>query len=169
MKNIKCSNCGQEMSQKAPTCPKCGHPNKKANHLSGGETLMGLGIAIAVIWWLASGDSSSSSENKKQVDLAACKAELQCWGDRNISGAGVYCKDHVERLAKYSARWTDGTFETKFSRFRWLDQSKGTLTYIGDKIEFQNGFGAHQAHIYECDYNPETNVVSDVRARPGRL
>lgn len=83
--------------------------------------------------------------------------------------ASVYCKASVERLAKYTSRWTDGTFETKFSRFRWLNKEQGTLTYIGDKIEFQNGFGAFQKHIYECDFNPANNQILDVRARPGQL
>jgi len=95
--------------------------------------------------------------------------DLQCWGDKNSVGASVYCATPVEKLAKYSAKWTDGTFELKFSRFRWLDKDKGTLTFIGDKIQFQNGFGAYQNHIAECDFDPNGNKVLDVRARPGRL
>lgn len=55
------------------------------------------------------------------------------------------------------------------SHFRWLDEKAGTLTYIGDKIQFQNGFGAWQTHIYECDYNPATESALSVSARPGRL
>lgn len=31
MDNIKCSNCDNEISKEATTCPKCGHPNKPAN------------------------------------------------------------------------------------------------------------------------------------------
>lgn len=87
---------------------------------------------------------------------------------RNIAAA-VRCKDPVERLAKYTARWTDRTFEPKFSHFRWFKESEGIIIYIGDKIEFQNGFGAWQAHVYECDYDPKSEQVLDVRARPGRL
>lgn len=99
---------------------------------------------------------------------AACKLDLQCWGDKNSVFVGK-CKGYVEKLAKYNARWTDGTFETKFSNFKWLNQEKATLTYIGDKVEFQNGFGAYQTHLYECDYDPASNTVLDVRAWPGRL
>ena len=40
-------------------------------------------------------------------------------------------------------------------------------TQIDD--EFQNGFGAFQKHIYECDFNPANNQILDVRARPGQL
>ncbi len=51
-KNIACDNCGNEISKKAPTCPKCGHPNKKASELSGGTTVMVLGLLGFGIWWL---------------------------------------------------------------------------------------------------------------------
>lgn len=90
-------------------------------------------------------------------------------GDKFNVSAGVYCKEPVTRLAKYTARWTDGMLEPKFSHFRWLDKSQGTITYIGDKIEFQNGFGAFQKHIYECDFDPARTQVLDVRVYPGQL
>ena len=75
----------------------------------------------------------------------------------------------VERLAKYSFEWTDGVLGSKFTHFRWLNKEKGTVTFIGDKIKFQNGFGAWGNYIYECDFDPKSNVVIDVRAREGRL
>ena len=31
MKTIKCESCSNELSPKAATCPKCGHPNKKVD------------------------------------------------------------------------------------------------------------------------------------------
>jgi hypothetical protein len=55
-----CKACGTEMSRKAPACPKCGHPNKEANYLSGGQVVWGLLVGVAVIWWMASRDSSES-------------------------------------------------------------------------------------------------------------
>src|SRR6266852_4832337 len=115
---------------------------------------------------------SSADETSKQnaaAKEARCKLDLQCWGDKHGVAASVYCKRDVERLGKYSSRWTDGALETKFSHFRWLDKERATLTFIGDKIEFQNGFGAYQNHIYEGDLDPATNKVVEVRARPGRL
>ncbi|MDT4864180.1 hypothetical protein FQZ97_989310 [compost metagenome] len=57
----------------------------------------------------------------------------------------------------------------KFPRFKWKDQPSGVITYIGDKIQFQNGFGALQNHTYACDYNTITAQVLEVRAQPGRL
>lgn len=164
-----CKECKQPVSTSAKACPHCGvkDPAVTAKH-----KLIGLGILIGVVFALsqcASSDPSPEEEKAAAAKEAACKQDLQCWGDKQSVSAGVYCADPVEKLAKYSARWTDGTLEPKFSHFRWLNKEQGTLTVIGDKIEFQNGFGAYQAYTYECDYDPATKTVLDVRAQPGRI
>ncbi len=69
----------------------------------------------------------------------------------------------------YGSRWTDGFLEPKLSRSIWSDRENGIATYIGDKIEFQNGFGAWQPHVYSCDVDLGLKVVVDVSAAPGRL
>jgi len=81
----------------------------------------------------------------------------------------VSCTGPVERLAKNNFEWTDRWFEPKFTQYRWKDKKRGIVTHIGDKIKYQNGFGAWVYHIYECDFDAATNTVLDVRARPGRL
>lgn len=113
-------------------------------------------------------EQTAERERKEAVELAGCKKDLQCWGNRNIPTAGFACDDHIERLAKYSFEWTDGWLEQKFSRFRWKSKPK-VLTYFGDKIKMQNGFGAWQQYTYECDLNTETDTALAVRAEPGRL
>ncbi len=123
-----------------------------------------LGLAFCV-YVLSTDDPGSGSSSAPSVSDTACRQDLNCWGNRHIS-TGVYCEDHIERLAQYSHQWTDGFLEPKFSRFRWKDQSAGTLTLIGDKIQFQNGLGAWQNHTYQCDIDPETNTVLGVRASP---
>lgn len=97
------------------------------------------------------------------------RARGQCWGDKHISAAVVHCQDHIEGLAQYTTEWTDGWTENKFSRFRWKDASRGHITYVGDKVNFQNGFGAWRPTSYECDFDPDNNRVLDVRATEGRL
>lgn len=57
----------------------------------------------------------------------------------------------------------------KFSHYRWKDAENGIVTVIGDKIKFQNGFGAWSNMIYECDVNPATEAVLDVRVSDGRI
>jgi len=103
------------------------------------------------------------------AEEASCKKDLQCWAEKFTASASVYCKDNVQRLAKYDYEWTDGMLEMKFSHYRWKNINKGIVTYIGDKIKLQNGFGAWQNYVYECDYNPVNNAVLDVRGQPGHI
>lgn len=88
--------------------------------------------------------AAAEAERRKEAE---CSTDLRCWGDKHHLRATVACARYVERLAKYQHEWTDGWFEPKFSRFRWKDKAKGQLTYIGDSIKFQNGFGAWQSYI----------------------
>jgi hypothetical protein len=52
---INCSGCGNEISPKATTCPKCGHPNEKAKHLSGGQVFWSIAFAVGIIWLFSVG------------------------------------------------------------------------------------------------------------------
>jgi hypothetical protein len=131
--------------------------------------LVVIGVGVSMYSGGKDDEKAEAEQAKAQVDDATCRKDLQCWGDKYSISVGVSCKDSVVKLASYTARWTDGTFEAKFSHFRWLNKEQGTLTFIGDKIEFQNGFGAYQKHIYECDFDPAGDQVLAVRTCPGRL
>lgn len=74
--NIKCTNCGKEIAQKAPSCPKCGHPNKIANHLSGKESLLLLAPAFLLLWWLASGSSNTTKDSSSAATPTANQGEF---------------------------------------------------------------------------------------------
>ena len=76
LKNVKCANCGEEISQQAPTCPKCGHPNKASKNLSGKQIAVYLVVGIGVIWWLASNDTNSITENKAVANQEITKQEI---------------------------------------------------------------------------------------------
>lgn len=112
---------------------------------------------------------AQEKEANKKEEEDVCKQNIQCWGDKHLLSATISCQPWVEKLAKYDHQWTDGWTETKFSRFKWYDPAAKTVTYIGDKIKFQNGFGAWQHMIYECDYDTLGQKVLNVRATPGRL
>ena len=106
---------------------------------------------------------------KKLAATAKCRLSLQCWGNKKASIAAIYCDDAIERLAKYDFKWTDGAFGSKFSHFRWRDGHPGIITFVGDKIKLQNGFGAFAQHTYECDFDADNNSVQAVRIRQGRV
>ena len=112
---------------------------------------------------------SDGEEKQKAEQDAACRNDVSCIGEKKLVTAGVYCRSQIERLAKYSSEWTDGFLEPKFSHYRLKAKDGGVVTFIGDKIKFQNGFGAWQNMIYECDLDTKTDNVLDVRASPGRI
>jgi len=63
---IKCRSCEHEISKKAKICPSCGHPNKKASHLSGMQSLGALffgGATLVVFIGLLDSGSFSSVSN----------------------------------------------------------------------------------------------------------
>lgn len=157
---IKCHECGNQVSTEAAACPACGAKPKTPMSLIikfGGGFLLFVAVIIAVTAPSTSSkpatdavEASNAAEKGRKDE--ACRNDLQCWGEKGISTAHVYCKDPVERMAAHSVKWTDeGMFDHKFSRFKWLDQERGLVTYFGDKAQFQNGFGAYTNVVYSCD------------------
>ena len=103
---------------------------------------------------------------EEQATLAdvACRADLQCWGDKHSLRATRPCQLAIEELALYDYEWTDGWLESKFDRFAWRNSRARTLTYHGSRIKFQNVFGAWRHVSYWCVYDPNTQTVLDARA-----
>ncbi|CAN5682466.1 hypothetical protein BH23PSE1_BH23PSE1_03050 [soil metagenome] len=117
---------------------------------------------------------SAAAAGKAQAEAAAateaaCKTDLQCWADKHQIDAVVACKKAIERLGQYANRWTDGVLTPTFTRVKWQDEGAGNVLYIGDKIEFQNGFGAWQSHTYACAFDTVGGTVVSADATPGRL
>ncbi len=75
MAMIPCKGCGEQISPKAAACPKCGHPNAQASHLSGGSVFLTLVVVGLGIWWMAGG----GVEKQAQKELG--KIEHQVAGD----------------------------------------------------------------------------------------
>ena len=105
----------------------------------------------------------------KAAEIEACRQDLQCWANKYSESASVQCQRQLERLSKYDFRWTNRWTETRFSRISWENQNQGIITYIGDKAQFQNVFGAWQNVIYSCTYDPVKDSAIDATVTPGRL
>lgn len=173
---INCFECGREISDQATACPHCGAPRaaKEAGKPKPTPTEIfqgSLGLVFLVfLGWLFFWPSDNTVKQESAQAEKKCKADdLQCLGDQGIVGAGIYCKKAIESLAEHSVKWTDGTFEMKFSKFRWKNKPAGVITFIGDKAEFQNGFGAFTPVIYECDMMADNKSIVDARVTEGRL
>ncbi len=105
----------------------------------------------------------TEEEQAKLADVA-CRADLQCWGDKHSLRATRPCQLAIEELALYDYEWTDGWLESKFDRFAWRKSRARTLTYHGSRIKLQNVFGAWRQASYWCVYDPNTQTVLDARA-----
>ncbi len=103
-----------------------------------------------------------TEKEQTRSDEVACRADLQCWGDKHSLRATRPCQLVIEQLARYDYEWTDG-WGSKFKKMAWKDRKAGILTYFGSEIKFQNGFGAWQKMSYACDYDTNTEKVLDVR------
>lgn len=104
-----------------------------------------------------------------RINEGNCRTDLRCWASKHSVSALIACRPQIERLAKFQFEWTDGWLGSKFGRYTWKDKKRGVVTYGGDAIKFQNGFGAWQHHIYVCTFDPIRERVVDVAATPGRF
>ncbi len=109
------------------------------------------------------GRGELTPKEQAQTDDAACRTDLQCWGDKHNLRATRPCQLAVESLALYDYEWTDGWLEAKFDQFAWKDRKEGILAYHGSQIKFQNGFGAWMRKSYWCDYDPDTETALEAR------
>jgi hypothetical protein len=98
-----------------------------------------------------------------------CGDDVQCYAEESEIEASAQCGKEIERLAKYQSKWLTGWTTPTFSRVKWKNQNARVITFVGDKIQFQNGFGAWQQYIYFCDFDIRSKQVTSVRAEPGRL
>ncbi len=105
-----------------------------------------------------------SEEEQARID-AECRSSLDCWRDEHFFSAENACADALEGRAKYDFQWIDKMGENKLDKrlARWEDQEKGYITYFGDKLRLQNGFGAFQTVLYQCDYDPANRRVLNTR------
>lgn len=165
----ECRECGNAVSTQAEHCPHCGVARGKAWHereFSFGKLLI-VGLIVWGVWGYIKGNDPAPKQAK--VTDAQCQQKLSCWGDRHLAAASGVCARAIESLAKWQVRWTDGALDVKFSHYGWADEQKKYIRFGGDKIQFQNGFGAWQGHAYTCDYNPFERKVIAVNSVPGRL
>lgn len=115
-------------------------------------------IFILAVWAV----SAIAEEN---ID---CEQNAFCFGQKHQARATVFCAKQVERLARYDFKWTDSWHQAKFDWIGWKDKEKKLLIYGGDKIKFQNGFGAWANFMYKCVYDPARDLVMDIEISPGK-
>ncbi len=70
------------------------------------------------------------------------------------------CSRLIERSAQYDYDWTAGLLQSRYRSIVW---SGSTITYTGNEIKMQNGFGAWRRMSYACEYDTRTGVAGIIR------
>jgi hypothetical protein len=110
---------------------------------------------------------ATKDQESAQAD-AICSKDFNCWSNKFNRAATKACAPQVERAAKNNFEWTDSFTSPKFPR-AVINSNGASITYVGDAIKMQNGFGAWIIMTYECDFNTIAGSVVAVRVNPGQL
>ncbi|MDR9772418.1 hypothetical protein RJJ65_07075 [Rhizobium hidalgonense] len=110
---------------------------------------------------------AAKEQESAQAD-ATCQNDFNCWSNKFNRAATKACAPQVERAAKNNFEWTDSFTSPKFPRAA-INNNGASITYVGDAIKMQNGFGAWIIMTYECDFDTIAGSVTAVRVNPGQL
>ena len=108
----------------------------------------------------------------KAVEKATCGGDIDCATKRARSRAEPRCARLIEDSARYRYEWTDG-LGSKFFRAEWSRYDAYTgefgemriIEFRGNSLRLENGFGAYQRVVYECDFDPVKGEVLAVRIK----
>lgn len=84
--------------------------------------------------------------------------------------AAAHCARPIERLNSYDVRWTYNSSHPMFSQAHWLSDGHGAIEYLGDRVEFEDKYGAYVNVVYACDLASDNRTVLNARiVRTGHL
>lgn len=113
-----------------------------------------------------------AQEALEAAERATCGGDIECAARRARSRAEPRCARLIEDNARYRYEWTDG-LGSKFFRAEWSHQDiymdeygqERIIEYRGNSLRLENGFGAFQKVVYECDFDPVEGKVLNVRIK----
>lgn len=106
---------------------------------------------------------------KNKLSDKDCNKSLNCVTEKAGTLALVKCQRLVENQARFDYEWTNSmTVGPRFELNKWKDKKNLIITYAGDNIKFQNGFGAWSNMKYICDYDVDAQKAIQATAIPGR-
>ncbi|MCM1512591.1 MAG: hypothetical protein NC112_05730 [Oxalobacter formigenes] len=101
------------------------------------------------------------------TDIVMCKEDPACMAKKYQPVFDADCRTLIESLAEKSARYEYkieyGLLTSPYSRVKFTDKKKSILELYGNKIKFQNGFGAWQKVGYTCRFDIDKKKVTGVR------
>lgn len=111
----------------------------------------------------------SEATTRRKIDAdAACVADFDCWANRHMRDANKACAPQIEQWAQYDFTWETTHPEARYTRAIMHNNGK-QVSYLGDAIKFQNGFGNWVRASYSCTFEVATKAVVKLTVSEGRL
>jgi hypothetical protein len=113
------------------------------------------------------GQRSSVMAAKQLEADPACVADVSCWAKRHLQEASRVCSAAVEQQARFDFRW-EASRPDRFTSAIMHNNGR-QISFIGDALKLQNGFGAWLTYSYNCRYDVGTQAVVAVQVTEGRM
>ena len=128
---VKCKECGEKISKKAESCPKCGY-NRKRKHYGCGTLILVVFIICGVFGLINSYNDS--------VGNSSIKTPVVSWTEEdNSTMAYIMMKDYVcSRLKSPKSSEFPGVFDGMLDHIVYVGDQKYT---IKSYVDAQNSFG----------------------------
>lgn len=174
----ECKKCHQPAPKWAMNCPHC---SAKQQPVRAKDIVIGLLVIAGAITLYSLGATESSTATSTEITENAvattatqptdsqCMKDINCWFEHTMPAASYPCQEAIEKQAKYEVKWDDSFMSLAFTQAAWSNQEEGVIVLMGDKVKFQNGYGAFQNMRYTCTWSPATETVLDVAVEPGRI
>lgn len=109
---------------------------------------------------------AAANSAKQKADLQANLNNADWLADNYSSRATAACAMQVVKYAKGNYEWVSGLGEKKFPLVYAETKGPGIFVIGGDKVRFQNAFGAWQVMSYQCAYDALNDRVVGVNIGP---
>ncbi len=119
-------------------------------------------IVVIVIIFGVIGEVTRPDDTSDQNNLG-CLMDFDCLANNRewIRSAERACAEAVERQAPWDYEWTNSWPSSKFHTV--AAGGAQSFRMIGDRVRFQNGFGAWRHMEYTCWYQPLRDRVETIK------
>jgi hypothetical protein len=104
---------------------------------------------------------------KQRKEDEACIADVSCWAKRHLQEASRVCSTAIEQQARFDYRW-EAMRPDRFTS-AIMHNNGQQISFIGNALKLQNGFGAWLPYSYNCRYDIGTKAVVAVEINEGRM
>lgn len=141
--------------------------------MSTGKKLAITGMAALGFWlfatWIAD-TGPRPAQPSERAAVAKPDNRLAWMNDKRQLNAWHGCRSAIESRLRYDFDWLFGSATTpgKLEGYgtRRVDFANYTITYSGNRLKAQNGFGAWMQMRYGCKWNSRQNTVEVLYIEP---